>query len=227
MLLLQEQGRHPAGAQGPPDLPSGHCAGGGVRWGGVTRGSEWHQVGPLRVVGAHQWGQTGRQQGAAACLLGVLPPPLVHAPPPCGACPCAAGTGQHSAHFAAGMPHLNWQPTEYSPDCFARWGQAPRCTQSLSTLVAAFLWPEPVVACKCATSANLHPSHPCRLQYRGVAGGPPKHAAARSPGCSQARHLASGGRLMLRRAVHQHVPHLSSGLVSRSFMQGLYRQLGR
>lgn len=39
---------------------------------------------------------------------------------------CASGTGQHSAHFAAGMPHLQWQPTEFSPDCFdsiAAWGE--------------------------------------------------------------------------------------------------------
>jgi tRNA G46 methylase TrmB len=28
----------------------------------------------------------------------------------------ASGTGQHTAHFAAALPALTFQPTEYNPD---------------------------------------------------------------------------------------------------------------
>jgi hypothetical protein len=27
----------------------------------------------------------------------------------------ASGTGEHAVHFAAGLPHLTWQPTDYDP----------------------------------------------------------------------------------------------------------------
>ena len=28
----------------------------------------------------------------------------------------ASGTGEHAVHFAAGLPHLTWQPTDRDPD---------------------------------------------------------------------------------------------------------------
>lgn len=41
----------------------------------------------------------------------------------------ASGTGQHCAHFAAGLPHLTFQPTEYAEEDMGRWLQEAGCEQ--------------------------------------------------------------------------------------------------
>src|SRR5882672_168215 len=49
----------------------------------------------------------------------------------------ASGTGEHAVHFAAGLPHLTWQPTDGDPDAL-RSIAAYRAAARLPNLLAPF-----------------------------------------------------------------------------------------
>jgi hypothetical protein len=47
----------------------------------------------------------------------------------------ASGTGEHAVHFASGLPHLNWQPTDRDPEAL-RSISAHRASADLPNLLA-------------------------------------------------------------------------------------------
>jgi SAM-dependent methyltransferase len=58
-----------------------------------------------------------------------------------------SGTGEHAVHFAAALPHLTWQPTDYDPEALAsvsahrRSAQLPNLLPPLELDACAPLWP--------------------------------------------------------------------------------------
>ena len=77
----------------------------------------------------------------------------------------ASGTGQHAAHFAAGLPGWDWQPTDFDPaslPSIRAWcaGQA-RVRPPLRLDVLAHPWPatlpHPVDAVFCANMIHIAP----------------------------------------------------------------------
>ncbi|GAB4815890.1 hypothetical protein N2152v2_002936 [Parachlorella kessleri] len=83
----------------------------------------------------------------------------------------ASGTGQHCAHFAKAMPHLTWQPTEHSPDCFPSieaWGSdLPNMLPPapLNAAASPDTWPAAPASCcavLCANMCHISPL-PCTL----------------------------------------------------------------
>ena len=59
----------------------------------------------------------------------------------------ASGTGEHAAHFAAALPHLTWQPTDYDREALAsvsahrKSAQLPNLLPPLELDVCAPMWP--------------------------------------------------------------------------------------
>jgi SAM-dependent methyltransferase len=59
----------------------------------------------------------------------------------------ASGTGEHAVHFAAGLPHLTWQPTDPDTDALASiaahraWAQLPNLLAPLVLDACAPSWP--------------------------------------------------------------------------------------
>jgi hypothetical protein len=59
----------------------------------------------------------------------------------------ASGTGEHAVHFAAALPHLIWQPTDYDPEALAsisahcKSAQLPNLLPPLGLDVCARAWP--------------------------------------------------------------------------------------
>ncbi len=99
----------------------------------------------------------------------------------------ASGTGQHAAHFAAGLPGWRWQPTEADPQgaaSIAAWcAGLANVAAPLPLDVLAPAWagvPECADAIFCANLLHISP-WPTTLALM--------HGAA--------RHLAAGGRLLL------------------------------
>lgn len=105
----------------------------------------------------------------------------------------ASGTGQHVAHFAAGLPGWVWQPSDAQPGAFdsISWW----CAQAGVSLVKAPFtldvmaspWPcqkapftQPFDAIFCANMLHIAPWATCAALMRGAA-----------------RHLAPAGRLLV------------------------------
>src|SRR5215203_4119505 len=65
----------------------------------------------------------------------------------------ASGTGEHAVHFAAGLPHLVWQPTDLDASAlrsiaaYRRAAQLPNLLAPLELNAASLVWP--------VTSADL------------------------------------------------------------------------
>jgi hypothetical protein len=109
--------------------------------------------------------------------------------PPCGrALEIASGTGQHGAHFAAGLPGWSWQPTDPDPASLASiaaWREAAALSNLLPALqldVMAGSWEiaAPVDAIFCANMLHIAPWATCAALMRGAS-----------------RHLTRAGRLIL------------------------------
>jgi SAM-dependent methyltransferase len=99
----------------------------------------------------------------------------------------ASGTGQHAAHFAAGLPGWRWQPSD--PDAGARASIAAWCAGWANVLppldldVMAPDWhaaPDRVDAIVCANMIHISPWPTCAALMHGAA-----------------RHLAPGGLLLV------------------------------
>jgi hypothetical protein len=71
----------------------------------------------------------------------------------------ASGTGEHAVYFAAGLPHLNWQPTDVDADALgsisAHRGAAelPNLLPALALDAAAPIWP--VTSAEAVVAINL------------------------------------------------------------------------
>ena len=119
---------------------------------------------------------------------------LIHLLPPRGlALEIASGTGQHVAHFAAGLPGWVWQPSDAQPDAFESiegW-----CAQAgggqvnppIELNVMASPWPgsdspfiQPFDAIFCANMLHISPWATCAALMQGAA-----------------RHLAHAGLLLV------------------------------
>ena len=99
----------------------------------------------------------------------------------------ASGTGQHVAHFAASLAHLEWQPTDRSDQDFASivaWCAAAGVANVRAPLVLDVTtepWPlDAVDAILCANMIHIAPWTACLGLLRGAG-----------------QHLASGGPLVL------------------------------
>ena len=123
--------------------------------------------------------------------------------PPCGsALEIASGTGQHAAHFAAGLPGWVWQPTDAQADAFdsiGGWSDQAGAGQVKPPLllnVMASPWPcidrpfkQPFDTIFCANMLHISPWATCAALMRGAA-----------------RHLAPDGMLLV------YGPFLESGI---------------
>ena len=99
----------------------------------------------------------------------------------------ASGTGQHAAHFAAGLPGWTWQPSDPEPRALA--SIAAWCAGSVNVRAPIALdvmgaeWPgapQPADAVFCANMLHIAPWPTCAALMRGAA-----------------RHLAPKGLLLL------------------------------
>ena len=99
----------------------------------------------------------------------------------------ASGTGQHAAHFAAGLPGWTWQPSDPEPRALA--SIAVWCTGSTNVLAPIALdvmspaWPgapQPADALFCANMLHIAPWPTCAALMQGAA-----------------RHLVPNGLLLL------------------------------
>ena len=75
----------------------------------------------------------------------------------------ASGTGQHAVHFAAGLPHLEWQPTDVEPIALASvaaWVEECGLANALAPLTLDVQdgggWP-PADAVYCANMVHIAP----------------------------------------------------------------------
>jgi Protein of unknown function (DUF938) len=99
----------------------------------------------------------------------------------------ASGTGQHAAHFAAGLPAWTWQPSDPEPLALASitaWcaGQA-NVLAPIALDVTSTEWPgapQPADAVFCANMLHISPWATCAALMQGAA-----------------RHLSREGRLVL------------------------------
>nr|WP_316639886.1 DUF938 domain-containing protein [uncultured Roseateles sp.] len=100
----------------------------------------------------------------------------------------ASGTGQHAAHFAAGLPGWTWQPSEYEAAnlaSIAAWtAELANVLPAIQLDVLAADWPLPAAAQTldaifCANMLHISPWATCAALMRGAA-----------------RHLAPQGRLL-------------------------------
>ena len=98
-------------------------------------------------------------------------------PPRGTALEIAAGTGQHAAHFAAGLPGWRWQPTDGEAAALASiaaWCSGlPNVLPPLRLDVTALRWsgvPAAVDAVYCANMVHIAPWAACVGLMRGVAG---------------------------------------------------------
>jgi Protein of unknown function (DUF938) len=100
----------------------------------------------------------------------------------------AAGTGQHAAHFAAGMPGWIWQPTDPDPAALASiaaWRESDALPHLLPPVALDVLAPDWPVAGEfdavfCANLLHISPWPACAALMRGAA-----------------RHLAAQGQLVV------------------------------
>lgn len=94
----------------------------------------------------------------------------------------ASGTGQHVAHFAAGLPGWEWQPSDALPDAFdsiTGWyaqAGASRVKPPLQLNVLASPWPsaqnpfaQPFDAIFCANMLHISPWATCAALMQGAA----------------------------------------------------------
>ena len=119
---------------------------------------------------------------------------LRHLLPPRGlALEIASGTGQHVAHFAAGLPGWVWQPSDAQPDAFESiegWCAQAGANQVKPPLVLNVMaspWPganspfaQPFDAIFCANMLHISPWATCAALMQGAA-----------------RHLAPDGVLLV------------------------------
>jgi hypothetical protein len=93
----------------------------------------------------------------------------------------ASGTGEHAAHFAAGLPGWTWQPTEFDRDAFPSinaWRAFAGVTNLLAPRrldVTAPIWPDipEVDAIFCGNMIHIAPWTACQ----GLMGGAGRHLA--------------------------------------------------
>lgn len=105
----------------------------------------------------------------------------------------ASGTGQHVAHFAAGLPAWMWQPSDAQPEAFDSIGwwcaqaDASNVKSPILLNVMASPWPcvdspfeQPFDAIFCANMLHISPWATCAALMQGAN-----------------RHLTPGGRLLV------------------------------
>lgn len=89
----------------------------------------------------------------------------------------ASGTGQHAAHFAAGLPHLTWQPSDPDPAArhsIAAWAAEralPNLAEPLDLDTRATPWPvERAEAVVCINMLHIAPWSAAEALFAGAAG---------------------------------------------------------
>jgi hypothetical protein len=97
----------------------------------------------------------------------------------------ASGTGEHAVHFAAGLPHLTWQPTDADADALRSTGahsasaQLPNLLPVLELDVCAPSWP--VTRADAMVAINMIHIAPWTAAEGLMAGAGRLLAAARDP----------------------------------------------
>ncbi|WP_323119838.1 DUF938 domain-containing protein [Burkholderia alba] len=88
----------------------------------------------------------------------------------------ASGTGQHAVHFAAALPHLDWQPTDADPAArasIAAWADEaalPNLRVPLALDVRAPRWPlDAVEAIVCINMIHIAPWQAAEALFAGAA----------------------------------------------------------